>query len=88
MASILAEAVERRSKTWRMLEPCCMLMILSWSSSLTQTRKVLASLWKIPRPSGQSFSRPQDCRYLSPPLNRKWSAMSYFFSASVMVARE
>jgi hypothetical protein len=71
MDSILAEATERRSKTWRMLEPFCIEMILRWSSSLTHTKKVLLSLWKIPRASGHSLSRPLDWRYLSPPLKRK-----------------
>ncbi len=43
----------RRRKTAPRSPPICMEMIRRWSSSLTQTRKVLASLWKIPRPVGQ-----------------------------------
>merc|ERR1712212_628914 len=56
----------RRSKTPFTSPPACMEMILSWSSSLTQVRKVLSLLWKIPRPSGQSLSMPATFRFLSP----------------------
>jgi len=58
--SIIEEASESLAKTCLMLDPACIEMILSWSSSLTQTRKVLASLWKIPLASGHSLSRPAD----------------------------
>ena len=46
------------AKTSLTSPPFCMEMILIWSSSFTHTMKVLASLWNIPRPSGQSRSMP------------------------------
>jgi len=66
----------RRSKTPFTSFPCCIDMIRSWSSSLTQTRKVLSLLWKIPRPSGQSRSIPATMRLRSPDMKRKWSSTS------------
>merc|ERR1711997_918564 len=62
------------SKTPLTSPPFCMEMILSRSSSLTQTRNVLASLWKIPRPSGQSRSIPATFKFGSPDMKRKWSS--------------
>merc|ERR1719422_123731 len=53
------------SKTALTSPPLCMEMILSWSSSLTQVRKVLSLLWKMPRPSGQSLSMPETIQLLS-----------------------
>merc|ERR1719471_2057944 len=66
----------RRSKTPLTSPPFCMEMILSWSSSLTQTRKVLSALWKMPLPSGQSRSMPATFRLGSPDMKRKWSSTS------------
>merc|ERR1719318_1492934 len=40
----------RRSKTPFTSPPFSMEMILSWSSSLTQVRKVFSLLWKMPLP--------------------------------------
>merc|ERR1740139_1338660 len=44
------------------LSPFSMEIILEWSSSLIQTKKFLASLWKIPRASGQWRPHPEDRR--------------------------
>merc|ERR1739847_137243 len=57
-------------------------MMRVWSSSLTHSRKVLASLWKIPRPSGQSRSIPATLRFGSPDTKRKWSSTSCCLTAS------
>merc|ERR1719433_1602747 len=62
-------------------------MMRDWSSSLTHMRKVLASLWKIPRPSGQSRSIPATVRFLSPDTKRKWSSTSCCLTASSMPVR-
>merc|ERR1719460_401689 len=56
--------------------PISIEMILSWSSSFTQVRKVLSLLWKMPLPSGQSLSIPLACKFLSPDTKRKWSSTS------------
>ena len=68
--------------TYLMSPPGCIEMILNWSSSLTQHKKVLASLWKIPRESGHYLLSPHVSKNLSPSLNKKWSAISYFLLAS------
>ena len=76
--SISFAAVASLVNTAPISAPGCIEIILSWSSSLTQTRKVLLLLWKMPLPAGQSLLSPQASRNLSPSLNKKWSAMSCF----------
>ena len=41
-----------------MYVPNSMEMMRQWSSSLTQTRAVCVSLWKMPRPLGQDRAAP------------------------------
>merc|ERR1711973_301960 len=67
--------------------PFCMEMILSWSSSLTQVKKVLSLLWKIPRPSGQSLSMPATLRLGSPDIKRKWSSTNCCRTFSLIPVR-
>ena len=87
-SSILLAALASLVKTYLISDPFYIDIILNWSSSFTHTRNVLSLLWKIPLASGQSLSSPHDSKYLSPPLNKKWSATSYFFSSGVILARE
>merc|ERR550517_541597 len=67
--------------------PFSMEMILIWSSSFTHSRKVLASLWKMPRPSGQSRSIPAAMRLRSPDTKRKWSSTSCWRTFSSIPVR-
>jgi hypothetical protein len=66
--SMMAHALLNLSKTAWMSAPYCMEMILSWSSSLTQTKNDFCSLWKMPLPSGQSLFKPHASKNLSPSL--------------------
>lgn len=51
--------LQNRVNTSCMLPPFCMEITLVWSSSLTQTRKVLRWLCQMPRASGQSRAIPE-----------------------------
>merc|ERR1719341_194981 len=62
-------------------------MILSWSSSLTQVRKVFSLLWKMPLPSGQSLSIPATLRLGSPETKRKWSSTNCCLTVSFIPVR-
>merc|ERR1712166_119329 len=78
-------AVVASQNLWKMewtLSPFSMEMILELSSSLIQTKKFLASLWKIPRASGQWRPHPEERRRVEsgswkrlPPLR---SSSAYF----------
>merc|ERR1711990_402488 len=56
--SILVRPSQKRLKTAVMSPPFCIAMTRRWSSSLTQTKKVLLSLCQMPRASGQSRAMP------------------------------
>mmetsp|Transcript_21077 Transcript_21077/g.50985 ORF Transcript_21077/g.50985 Transcript_21077/m.50985 type:complete len:369 (-) Transcript_21077:794-1900(-) len=53
-------AAQKRLKIASTLSPTSMEMMRMWSSSFTQTKKFRASLWKIPRASGQCRPHPLD----------------------------
>mmetsp|Transcript_34637 Transcript_34637/g.84307 ORF Transcript_34637/g.84307 Transcript_34637/m.84307 type:complete len:277 (-) Transcript_34637:648-1478(-) len=55
---IESDSAQKRPNTPLMSPPSSIAMIRHWSSSLHQHSTVLASLWKIPRPSGQSRPAP------------------------------
>ena len=81
--SMIVQAFDNLVNTAPMSAPFYIEIILSWSSSFTQTKNVFSLLWKIPLPSGHSLLSPQASKNLSPSLNRKWSSINCFLSSSV-----
>mmetsp|Transcript_10568 Transcript_10568/g.35337 ORF Transcript_10568/g.35337 Transcript_10568/m.35337 type:complete len:208 (-) Transcript_10568:34-657(-) len=55
---IASDSWQKRVNTPFTSPPSSIAMILHWSSSLHQQSTVLLSLWKMPRPSGQSRPAP------------------------------